>query len=321
MKLYLIILVYLFTSSLIAAEVDSFTVRYLPIENSVKIINQKTNELLKAALDELNQKNHGCSEKKLYKRLRKDFNNQYRGTFSKWVVTTDEFDKKLVGIRDSIYSEWTWKEAIVLGGWSRIIDPSAATLNINGHYIGTDKFEHFLGSGFLYFKEYYLKGNKVIEAMKIGLKAETGYMGAVTTGVQSFGDLTANFNGMRFWNHMLQKREDILGKEYNIGPYVSCVDNKWVQVKEIDWSNYIDAAFDETVNCSKFKTASMVDKVLTKLKALEDIDGKNYFCPMFTDAQEELRTKYGRFAPQLLNFEGFEKANKDWQSFFDLILH
>lgn len=321
MKLYLTTLVCLFSNALFAAEVDSFSIRYQEIENSVEIINQKTNDLLKSALDDLNQKNHACNEKKLYKRLRKDFNNQYRGKFSNWVVTTDEFDKKLVGIRDSIYSDWTWKEAIVLGGWSRVTDPSAATLNINGHFIGTDKFEHFLGSGFLYFKEYHLKGNQVIEAMKIGLKAETGYMGAVTTGVQSFGDLTANFNGMRFWNHMLQKRDDILGKEYNIGPYVSCVDNKWIQVKKIDWSNYIDAAFDETVNCSKFRTVSMVEKVSKKLKALEDKDGNNYFCPIFTDAQEELRTKYGRFAPQLLNFEGFEKANKDWQSFFDLILH
>lgn len=38
------------------------------------------------------------------------------------------------------------------------------------------------------------------------------------TGVFSYGDLSAEFNGMRFWNHMLQLRDDILGSEQNLAP-------------------------------------------------------------------------------------------------------
>ena len=55
-------------------------------------------------------------------------------------------------------------------------------------------------------------------------------LGAYGTGVMSYGDLAANFNGMRFWNHILGKRKDILNQD--LGPYVKCKDRKWVVNKK-----------------------------------------------------------------------------------------
>lgn len=321
MKKSILVTCALMSLNIFAAEVDSFTVRYVPIDDALEIVNQKSNDMLETALIDLNQKDHKCSEKKLYKRLRKVFNNQYRGDFTKWIVTTEEIDKRLVGIEESVYSTWSWKEAIIMGGYSRMVDPSAATLNMNGHYIGTDKFEHFLGSGYRYFNKHYLKNENMNEAVGIGLKAETGLLGAMTTGVQSYGDLTANFNGMRFWNHLLQKHDDVLGADYNIGPFLKCEGGKWSQVKSIDWSNYIDSAFDETINCSKFRTQSMIDKVNKRIKRLEDRDHLPYACPVFSKNQDSLTQKYGKYAPILLNFEGFKVADKKWRLLLDLILN
>ena len=102
--------------------------------------------------------------------------------------------------------------------------------------------------------------------------------GAYGTGVMSYGDLAANFNGMRFWNHILNKNEDILGRP--LGPYVLCENNKWVQGKSIDWKNYIDESFDESINCSLFREEIMVKKVRERIKAIPFDGIKNLSCPI-----------------------------------------
>jgi hypothetical protein len=295
------------SASVMSAEVDSFTNRYLPIKDSLPELNHTANKMLVEAINIANDEaddDDSCNEKKLYKELRKKFRNHISDEFSNYVIASDEIERIEVGFWGSIYRDILWYEAFVPGVVARLVyDPTAGLLKANGEMIGTDKFEHFLGSGFLYFKKKYLKNLGTREAMDIGVSAETGYMGAVSTGVMAYADLSANFNGMRFWNHMLQKDDDILGEQYNAGPYISCVDKKWVQVKGIDWANYIDAAFDEGINCSKFRSERILNKVLTRITELERQDGRSYTCPL-KDVKNELSEKYGKYAPYLLNFEG-----------------
>lgn len=294
-------------TSAMAAEVDSFTNRYQPLNDSLDIINKKTNEYFQEALNEANEDKDKCSSKELYKSLRKRFQNHYTGEFNKWMLKTDEIEKITVGVEDSIYQDFKWFQAIVPGGFARIFkDPSAELLKVNGIMVGWDKFEHFLGSGYRYFKKNYIKGKGIKAAMKIGYKAETGYMGAATTGVKAYADLVANFNGMRFWNHILLEHDDVLGRNYNMGPYVTCLDNKWVQIKEVNWANYLDHMFDEGVNCSHFKNQNMTEKVLNRIAGLErdDIEGRKYSCPILPKELDKARTKYGEFTDELINFEG-----------------
>jgi len=186
-----------------AAEVDSFTRRYDPIIDSTKVINDQTNAYIKEAIANVNKRGKGCNEAILYKELRKFFSNQYKGRLARFIINSSAIDKTLVKVKDSVYRDWSMVEAIVVGGWSRITDPSAALIKVNDQLIGTDKFEHFFGSGYRYFKRNYLKGKGVQAAIRIGIAAEEGLLGAWTTGVKSYGDMTANFNGMRFWNHLL----------------------------------------------------------------------------------------------------------------------
>jgi hypothetical protein len=136
-------------------------------------------------------------------------------------------------------------------------------------------------------------------------------MGAITTGVKAYGDLSANFNGMRFWNHVLQNYDDVLGKEYNIGPYVVCQGNKWVQIKEMDWADYIDDSFDEGLNCSGFPNKKMRGLVQNRLAILERETGIKHTCPMDQEKIDSVIPKYGIFAKDLINAKGHSTLKKE----------
>ncbi len=288
-----------------ASEIDPFNNRSVPLKDSLPSVNLKANTLLQDALKELNEKNHKCSEKKLYKKMRKVFRNQYTSKFGKWIVKTDELDKMTTYTSESIYKEFKWYQAVIPGLWAKINDPAGQIINVGGVYVGTDKFEHFSGSGFLYFKKFYLKGKTLEDAMNIGYRAETGIMGATMTGVMSYADMVANFNGMRFWNTVLGKNVDILTKE-EVSPYLSCVDGKWEQQREIDFSEYIDQTWDEGINCSWMRTESLLRKVKDRIQEYNDKTGENLSCPLNSELLERDGEKYKDLPIQIINYDGLQ---------------
>ncbi len=310
-----ILFVSCFTGSLFAAEVDSFTYRNIPLQDSLELANTKTNEYLSLAVKEANEREHHCEEKVLYKRMRKYFNNQYQGELGEYLVKAPGFDKHTMTIEESIYADFKWYQSVVQGFFGRVFeDPTAATIKINGVMMGTDKFEHFLGSGFRYFESHHVKGQALKEALAIGERAETGVLGAITTGVMSYGDLAANFNGMRFWNHVLQKRDDVLGE--NIGPYVSCDQGRFKVEKEISWASYVDHSFDESVNCSAFTSEKMLLSVKERLRTLEAEYDMSLECPVLPNALQNVKEKYQKVAPSIINDQGHYslrgESEKSW---------
>ena len=102
--------------------------------------------------------------------------------------------------------------------------------------IGSDKIEHFFGRGYVYFNKFYNKKKSIEKIHGYGYYLERYQLGATMTGVYSYADLVANFNGMRFWNHILQAESDILGED--LGPYVRCYEGKWEQIKDVNWLDY-----------------------------------------------------------------------------------
>ena len=71
----------------------------------------------------------------------------------------------------------------------------AGYLRVGPFLLGTDKFEHFLGTGFNYFKSYFIKKKSINETAQIGWRDEVGALGGMTVGVMSFGDLAAESMG------------------------------------------------------------------------------------------------------------------------------
>lgn len=286
-----------------AAEVDNFTFRNPDLVDSTTQINKYGNALFKKIIEKTNNEKNGCDEKKFYKNLRKEFRNGYIGAFIEFIKTNEEIDRQKTPFKKSIYAQFAPKDAIVTGLLSkRVYDTSASVLNINGYQIGTDKLEHFSGTGYRYFKSYYLEKKSIDETVKIGFKDEYGILGAWSTGIISYGDLAAEFNGMRFWNHILQHGEDIL--QENIGPYAVCENNNWKQVKEIDWSFYVDNAWDEAINCSEYRTWTMVAKVKFKLKELSRKKNTLITCPLLPASTKALEEKYLQYGQYILNFKG-----------------
>ena len=286
-----------------SAEADHFTTHGMNIPDMAEIVNAKANTYLQKAVNDLNTQgacNQGVkSEKVLYKELTKYFANHFKGELVKDMLYTDEVFKVVTSIQDSIYSEWDMGSGMLLGRRNA----GDATLaiypitRIGDQNVGIDKFEHMFGMGQLYFFAHHIDGDSLDNVLRMGVLKEKFLLGGnmMETGVFAYGDLAANFNGMRFWNHMLQKRDDVMGKEYNVGPYVSCVDGKWVKNEEhpIDFRNYIDASYDESINCSRFATKSGFAKFQKALRRLNFISFEDQSaCPLKPEVLEEMVKKY-----------------------------
>ncbi|OUR99797.1 hypothetical protein A9Q84_01855 [Halobacteriovorax marinus] len=284
-----------------AAEADHYTSRNDLLEDISDRLNSDANESLRKAVE--NSKALGeCDSKKaelaLYKELRNYFANHTKGEIVKGLLHSNNTAKRAIPLNESIYGEWSIFDGYLLGKKSAANSPLALSpmIKVGEQLVGIDKLEHMFGMGFKYFKSHHIKGKKLRKVLKRGIFSEKTILGGniLATGVFAYGDLSANFNGMRFWNHVLQRRDDVLGADQNIGPYILCVDNSFVVNTEnpIDFKNYIDASMDESVNCSKFATKNGARKYK---RAMEK---RGFSCPMSQSSLNEILTKYGVVTPK-----------------------
>lgn len=305
-----------------AAEADHFTSRNDFLEDISDRLNKDANESLKKAVE--NSKSLGeCDSKKaeltLYKELRKYFANHTKGEIVKGLLHAENTSKRAIPLNESIYGEWSVFDGYLLGKKSAAQSPLALSpmIQVGEQLIGIDKLEHMFGMGFKYFKSHHMKGKKLRKVLKRGIFSEKTILGGniLATGVFAYGDLSANFNGMRFWNHVLQKRDDVLGTHQNLGPYVHCVDNKFVVNTEnpIDFKNYVDASMDESINCSKFATKSGARKYKRAMKK------RGATCPMSKTILNDMLEKYNTPTPRdrkerpishwIINTDGIEDVS------------
>lgn len=307
----------LLSFNVLAAEVDQFTRRNDPLSDSSQLLNLKANQFVKEAIEKLNKDAIDCqsleAEKKLYKELRKYFANHTKGQLTIYALKSDDIQKRKLKIQDSIFQDWTIFDGYLLGKPSANNSDLALgpLIRMNDVVVGTDKLEHLFGRGFSYFNNYYLKNKSLKRTLNSGVFGEKTIYGGnkLATGVFSYADLSANFNGMRFWNHILQKREDVMGD--NFGPYITCGNgSKWEQVKDIDFTHYFDASHDEAINCSKFptkKTAKKYAKVVQQLGSEKTHYVGIAGCPIDPNSLEAMKQKYGKFAKYILNLSDSDR--------------
>ncbi len=319
---YLITFLCLCHVSAYSAEADHYSKPNKSIEDledSNSLVISRTNQLLKEKLTQINNQND-CSEmdeKELYRSLQEIFANHSKGKLVKDILYTENYPVMRIPLEDSIYGSWSVFNGYLLGRKKAAKSPLALAplIRLGDVIVGTDKLEHLFGMGFQYFDRYYLRGHSLKRVLKRGIFFEKTILGGniLATGVFAYSDLAANFNGMRFWNSMLQKRDDILGQEHNQGPYLSCESAKWVQIKEIDFTAFLDLSSDESINCSKFASRGGVKKYKNFLRE------KGTSCPRRQDLFSDLMKKYNVITPGdkkqrplshwILNDEGIEKIN------------
>ena len=303
MKNILIAAVLLFSAGAArAAEADHFTLREGEIADITSEVNKLANEGLGRAIEDLNVAG-GCSDAKaseelLYERLTDIFSNHKKGQLVQTIISGD-IPRTVIPLKESIYSEWSIWNGFLLGRKGAAKSPLALfpLIKIGSTVVGVDKLEHMFGMGQRYFKKHYLEERPLVSVLKSGIFSEKTFLGGnmLATGVFSYADLSANFNGMRFWNHMLQKRDDVLGPQHNAGPYLFCRDGKWVKNEErpIDFRTYVDASMQESMNCSKFATEGGAQKFQAALAALQSRDSSRVFtCPENPGLMAETIKKY-----------------------------
>lgn len=294
-----------------SGEVDHFSRKFQVIKDSAEVMNSIANSYLAKSVQEANSTSSSCNEKTLYKKMRNYFSNHKTGEITIFALNDPRVDKIKLKISDSVYKEWSYRNGSLLA--SKSSDGSNIVLSplmrIGSQVIGTDKFEHLFGRGFAYFTDHYLNKKTLKHTLKIGVREEKIIYGGnfLATGVFSYADLSANFNGMRFWNHILLQRVDILGPQFNLGPYVVCKNNKFEinETTKIDFTKYFDASYDESINCSKFANSNALEKFNRSLNSLNLNESTNiYKCPMDKTLLSAMVEKYGDFSIHFINTQG-----------------
>ncbi len=235
----------------IATEVDNFTDRDLPLSDSRGALNQKMNVLISATAEKVNSK-YDCSlspkkaQERFYKSLNKKIGGFFYAKYELDVERDPSIDKRHFKRRESIYQTLTIRQALALR-----IAALGSVVNVGGHKVGTDKLGHFIGIGKIYFDIIRKNKGGLKDALAYGEKSERTFFGLHTTGVYSYGDLVSNYEGLLFWQSLFNGQ----------APYMNCEDGVLVQVRSFDWLDYVNEAWDEAVNCSAFRTESIMENV------------------------------------------------------------
>lgn len=297
------------------AEIDSVTPRGVKLENSLSTINRIINERIEEGLLEANKDSNGkCDEDELYDELRKAI---FQSFTASWGLKGYGLDKQFrellaeksytLSLNDSIYRDINYLE-----GFSLNLKELSDVVNINGHLIGIDKLGHFFAEGWSYFDRTHNDGNSFREALEWGKKQEEGKFGYATTGVFSYSDLAANFNGWRFWNKVqMQQKDPLKGFLANLfaGSYAQCkiqiidsikkrkIVRAWEQTDKFDLGDYLDGSWDEGNNCNSYEDPIIEAKVLTRIKQCKP----DFNCPALPSVCSEAQDRYGSYAKYLLH--------------------
>ena len=328
-SVYISLLILLAPCMLIAAEVDSFTPRELELEDSANdintIINQRIREgVAKANADrrivedvegiELITRRDDCDVDDLYTSLRKSIFQSYTASWGLKGYDLDLQFRKLLSqktyalpLRDSIYRDIDYLE-----GFSLNLKELTHVVNIGSNLVGLDKIGHFFAEGWQYFEIGEEEDGGLGEAIVWGRGKEEGMFGTTTTGIFSYADMVANFNGWRFWNRVLLEEPDPLNsfvERLFDRAYVSCdiqvieslrqlrVVRAWEVNRRFDLRDYIDGTWDEGNNCNSYADPVIEEKVENRIAEIYP----GYSCPLNIEACIEARDRYGIYAHAILH--------------------
>ncbi|MFA6236387.1 MAG: hypothetical protein WC635_03580 [Bacteriovorax sp.] len=278
-----------------ALETDQFIASKTTIKDSAEVFNNYFNRQIDKAIEAANSKNPEkikCSEV-----AGNVMNNLVGGKYfsiskiSKFARTSPDVDRYPDdSVSDRDYSSLTFYEGV--GTLLTLSPPFARTINVNGIYMGTDKLGHFSLVGRNYYHNYLtnlkngMKKSEALEAAILtGFKTEKGILGYGIGGVLSFGDLEANYEGLRF-------AIDLCDGE---NPYIVIKNNRFEKnsTNGFNMKTYFNPRMDESYHFS-FWRPWLYKKIKTKL-AQEYCEARNE--PMYI----ERISKYAPLMKENLN--------------------
>ena len=173
----------------------------------------------------------------------------------------------------------------------------AQNIQVSNIYFGTDKLSHFVSTGRRYYR-YYMKRVKKLgheealkSAIRFGLLNEKTILGGWSSGVFSYGDMEANYQGLNFYLKLCSNNY----KKTYISKNKS---GEWVQIRKFKIEEYVNPRWDETFNPSYRvknnwkKTEPMIRNLYCQTKGNENIIERfTYYESIIKESESSLYIK------------------------------
>ena len=277
-KFLLALILFSISTTSPALETDQFMAWNTNLEDSTGALNQKFNDIVNIALRRINKEKQIYQCHQVINKIAKAFRTWTDRRINNWIYQNlDVYPPQDLGWLEQ------YKLSIYYDGngslsWPLPI-PLEPTIKVNNILIGIDKISHFILLGKRYFITYQkalqeganeIKANQL--AVEAGIEREKGALGLRSTGVMSFADLEANYQGFKWFKQLCDNQKPVLVKD-DIG--------NWSIKRQIDLTEFISPLWDESFNPSVYSRARWETVRLN----LYD------YCPQF-----ELQAKQQQFA-------------------------
>ncbi len=215
------------------------------------------------------------------------------------------------------YRPWSW----IYDNWALVLDITKlmrqkriSTVMVNGTYLGTDKFAHFIHVGYLYYCNYRNgiahglteeEASQRAAGLGVGVTSflsEDGLLGMFLTGIRSNADLTANYAGMLFFRNlteevrlhgkmrgpMLVRHGDLWKLSDRVGPHTDF----FVLFVSDHWDEALNPCVFDILTDALIRT-SVKARCPRLLYWYRDVNGEPRTRRQFLDIQEKLATYFG----------------------------
>jgi hypothetical protein len=250
-----------------AKEVDQFTDRAFALahlHDAAPAIDAKIDHMLDALAAELNA-HGGARDRRLYDEFQGgtfELVAQLSTPFETWLRDAADVDLFWVDDR-GMYGGAIDYDDMGLGWYVEI----APELRIGPRLVGIDKLGHFIGQGWFYYREYqrlrardpHATPAALDRAIRIyGHGLEATFLGLTGTGVYSYADLAANWQGLEFYKQVYGGAHPYLARDGR---------GRWRRVRDFHIAEYATDAWDEVQNPSCARAAPLYAKVVRYLRS------------------------------------------------------
>ena len=231
-----------------AYESDQLTDRELPLEDGTDQLNDLLVDMFSEAVERTNRRTRCRADfDRTHKALARSLKAKTaRGAvvfrrgffrapgFTRYSATVEKdpsIDKREWLDRDDVYGDVNLGQSFIL----TLAGPSS-TVAVGEHFVGTDKFDHFLNFGHRAWK-ISRNGTYPERAETFDRRSERRFFGLITSKTYSFGDIAANNDGYDFFRGLLQF-DSVFGLDEGCVTYRG----------GFDWTDYVDWRYDEALN-------------------------------------------------------------------------
>lgn len=240
MKIVLIIALVVTSFPALSLETDNYLSWKIELKDSVTYLNEYFQKNISEALVDQKTKNKTCEQVTIS--IGKQFASHlvHDNPVENWLFETlspnEISPDHLNYIEESVYRE-PYRFYIPWFGL-------APNIRVNGVYMGTDKLSHFASTGMIYYKTFLDQKRKgaagtAAESRAIlwGIRDEKTVHGYWSSGVFSFADLEANYQGLKFYRRFCEGNGSYLAKND---------EGNWILRFPPDLREYISGLWDET---------------------------------------------------------------------------